>query len=85
MSKAVSDGYWCEGITNVGAYRQGQKLISASATTSATWTLPNHFPKNMRVRITTTGGTVTQKGETIPWDEHGDYEISLDAGEVTIQ
>ncbi|HEX2671246.1 MAG TPA: polysaccharide deacetylase family protein, partial [Polyangiaceae bacterium] len=44
MSKAVSDGYWVEGMTNVGAYWQGQKLIPASATTSATWTLPANFP-----------------------------------------
>lgn len=85
MSKAVSDGYWVEGMTNVGAYWQGQKLIPASATTSATWTLPAHFPPNMCVRITTTGGKVTQKGQTVPWDPHGYYQISLDAGEVTIQ
>lgn len=85
MSKAVMDGYWVETMTNVGAYWQGQKLISASATTSATWTLPDKFPPNMCVRITTTGGTVTQKGETIPWDDHGYYEISLSAGEVTVQ
>jgi len=85
MSKAVSDGYWVEGMTNVGAYWQGQKLIPASATTSATWTLPANFPPNMCVRITTTGGTVTQKNETINWDSHGYYQISLDAGEVTIK
>jgi len=85
MSKAVMDGYWVEGMTNVGAYWQGQKLISASATTSATWTLPARFPPNMCVRITTSGGTVTQKGETIGWDDHGYYQISLDAGEVTIK
>jgi hypothetical protein len=85
MSKAVMDGYWVEGMTNVGAYWQGQKLIPDSASTSATWTLPEHFPPNMCVRITTTGGTVTQKGETIPWDDHGYYQISLDAGAVTIQ
>jgi len=85
MSSAVSMGYWAEGITNVGAYWQGQKLISASATTSATWTLPAKFPKNMCLRVTTTGGTVTQKGQTVPWDDHGYYQISLDAGEVTVQ
>jgi hypothetical protein len=85
MSKAVSDGYWVEGMTNIGAYWQGQKLISASATTSATWTLPANFPPNMCVRITTSGGTVTQKGQTIPWNDHGYYQIGLDAGEVTIQ
>jgi hypothetical protein len=85
MSKAVMDGYWVETMTNVGAYWQGQKLIPASATTSATWTLPDKFPPNMCVRITTTGGTVTQKGETIPWDDHGYYQISLDAEEVTVR
>lgn len=85
MSSAVNSGYWTEGITNVGAYWQGQKLISASATTSATWTLPAHFPPNMCLRITTTGGTLTQNGQAIPWDDHGYYQISLDAGEVTIQ
>jgi hypothetical protein len=85
MSKAVMDGYWVETMTNVGAYWQGQKLIPASATTSATWSLPDKFPPNMCVRITTTGGTVTQKGETIAWDSHGYYQISLDAEEVTIQ
>ena len=85
MTSAVSGGYWTEGITAVGAYWQGQKLISASATTSATWTLPAKFPPNMCVRITTTGGNVTQKGQTIPWNDHGYYEIGLDAGEVTVQ
>jgi hypothetical protein len=85
MSKAVMDGYWVETMTNVGAYWQGQKLVPESASTSATWTLPGKFPPNMCLRITTTGGTVTQDGETIAWNEHGYYEISLDAGEVTIQ
>jgi len=85
MSKAVTDGMWVEGMTNVGAYWQGQKLIPASATTSATWTVPANFPPNMCVRITTTGGIVTQKNETISWDPHGYYQISLDAGEVTIK
>jgi len=85
MSNAVKNGLWAETITNVGAYWQGQKLISASATTSATWTLPAHFPTNMCLRITTTGGTVMQGGKSVPWDDHGYYQISLDAGSVTIQ
>src|SRR6478609_9152368 len=71
MSKAVMDGYWVEGMTNIGAYWQGQKLISASATTTAMWTLPANFPPNMCVRVTTSGGTVTQKGQAIEWDSHG--------------
>lgn len=85
MSQAIKDGFWVEGMTNVGAYWQGQKLIPESAATSATWTLPANFPKNMCLRVTTSGGSVKQKGETIPWDDHGYYQISLDAGEVTIE
>lgn len=85
MSKAVMNGYWVETMTNVGAYWQGQKLIPDSASTTAMWTLPAKFPPNMCLRVTTTGGTVTQKGQAVPWDSHGYYQISLDAGEVTVQ
>jgi hypothetical protein len=85
MTKAVSDGYWTDSMVNVAAYFIGQNLISASATTSATWTLPAHFPPNMCLRVTTSGGTLTQKGAEVPWDSHGYYQISLDAGEVTIK
>ena len=85
MSNAVKNGLWADTITNVGAYYQGQKAIPASATTSATWTLPAHFPPNMCVRVTTTGGTVKQNGVEVPWNSHGYYEISLDAKSVTVQ
>jgi hypothetical protein len=85
MTTAVSGGYWTESMENVAAYFLGQRGISASSTTNATWTLPAHFPPNMCVRITTTGGTVTQKGAEVPWDSHGYYQISLDALEVTVK
>lgn len=85
MSNAVKNGLWADTMGNVAAYWLGQKAISASATTSATWTLPANFPPNMCVRITTTGGTVKQNGTEIPWNDHGYYEISLDAKSVTIQ
>jgi peptidoglycan/xylan/chitin deacetylase (PgdA/CDA1 family) len=85
MSNAVKNGLWADTMTNVGAYWLGQKLISSSATTSATWTLPAHFPPNMCLRVTTTGGTVKQNGAVVPWNDHGYYEISLDAKSVTVQ
>ncbi len=85
MSNAVTNGLWAENLMNVGAYWLGQKAISASATTSATWTLPSHFPPNMCVRITTSGGTVKQNGVEIPWDSHGYYQIALDALAVTVE
>jgi hypothetical protein len=81
---AVSGGAWVETVTNVAAYQWGQKALSGK-TTSATWTKPTVFPPNTCVRITTAGGTVTQNGQVVPWDDHGYYEISLDAGSVTIQ
>jgi peptidoglycan/xylan/chitin deacetylase (PgdA/CDA1 family) len=85
MSNAVKGGVWTETMTNVGAYWIGQKLIPATATTTATWTLPAHFPPNMCLRVTTTGGTVKQNGTEVPWNDHGYYEISLDAKSVTVQ
>jgi len=84
VQSAVSGGSWVETVSNIAAYNWGQKAIGTN-TTSATWTLPSVFPPNMCVRITTTGGTVTQKGAEVPWDSHGYYQISLDAGEVTIK
>jgi hypothetical protein len=85
MTKAVTDGFWAESVMNIAAYFLGQKAISSSATTTATWSLPAHFPPNMCVRVTTTGGTVTQKGAEVPFDSHGYYQISLDSLEVTIK
>jgi peptidoglycan/xylan/chitin deacetylase (PgdA/CDA1 family) len=85
MSNAVKNGLWADTMMNVAAYWLGQKAISASATTSTIWTLPANFPPNMCVRVTTTGGTVKQNGAEVPWNDHGYYEISLDAKSVTIQ
>ncbi len=85
MSNAVKGGVWADTMMNVAAYWLGQKAISASATTSATWTLPAHFPPNMCLRVTTTGGTVKQNGAVVPWNDHGYYEISLDAKSVTVE
>lgn len=85
MSKSVSDGYWADTMMNVTAYYLGQKLIPTTASTSATWTLPANFPPNMCLRVTTTGGTVKQKGAEVPWNDHGYYEISLDALSVTVE
>lgn len=84
MSNAVKNGAWADTMGHVGAYWLGQKAINASGN-KATWTVPANMPKNMCVRITTSGGTVKQKGAEVPWDDHGYYQISLDAGEVTVE
>jgi peptidoglycan/xylan/chitin deacetylase (PgdA/CDA1 family) len=82
---AVSGGSWVETVTNVAAYQVGQNVISKATGNSITWTLPSIFPPNMCVRVTTTGGTVKQNGSDVPWDDHGYYQISLDAKSLTIE
>ncbi len=81
---------WIDTVQAVGAYFRAQKLVSALTPTPSgdgqnwTWTLPEHFPPGQCLRVTTPGGTLTQGGEPVPWDEHGYYEIALDAGSVTL-
>jgi peptidoglycan/xylan/chitin deacetylase (PgdA/CDA1 family) len=82
---AVSGGSWVETVTNVAAYQVGQNAISKATGNSVTWTLPAVFPPNMCVRVTTTGGTVKQNGNEVPWDDHGYYQISLDAKSLTVE
>lgn len=81
---------WIDSMVNVGSYWLGQKAVSA-ATLSTTdgdktwaWTLPPNFPPGKCLRVTVPGGTVKQAGNVIPWDDHGYYEIFLDAGSLTL-
>jgi hypothetical protein len=81
---------WVDTTVAIGAYWRAQKLLSTTipttsgGSTSYSWTLPPHFPPNKYLRITVTGGTVSQKGNTLAWNGHGYYEISLDAASLTI-
>jgi peptidoglycan/xylan/chitin deacetylase (PgdA/CDA1 family) len=88
-AKSLGD-VWLDSVVNVGAYWRGQKAFAAAAPTVAgdqqtwTWTLPPHFPPGHILRITTTGGTPTQRGVPLAWNSHGYYEIDLDAGSLTV-
>ncbi|MGD0836405.1 MAG: polysaccharide deacetylase family protein [Polyangia bacterium] len=88
-AKSLGD-MWIGRLEDVGSYWLGQKAIaSATKTTSGnsttwSWTLPSNFAPGKYVRITVSGGTVTQKGSTMPWNPQGFYEISLDAGTVSV-
>lgn len=81
---------WIDTFVNVGAYWVGQKTFSAVTPkkvgndTVWTWTLPAHFPKGKFLRVKVDGGTLKQGGKVLQWDPHGYYEISLDAGELTL-
>jgi len=85
VRSAISGGAWVETITNVAAYQVGQSRLSQGSGNTRSWTLPPVFPPNMCVRVTTTGGTVKQNGVELPWNDHGYYEISLDALSLTIE
>jgi hypothetical protein len=82
---------WIDSVVNVGAYWRAQKLFAGIQPTVTgnsktwTWTLPPHFPPGKVLRVKTEGGTLTQPGgRTLAWDEHGYYEVALDAGSLTL-
>jgi peptidoglycan/xylan/chitin deacetylase (PgdA/CDA1 family) len=81
---------WIDTLLEVGAYWRAQKLISSATPTNAGgattwgWTLPDHFPANRFVRVRVDGGTLTQGGIPLVWDEHGYYEVALDVGTLTL-
>lgn len=82
---------WIDSMVNIGAYWAGQKAVTNATTrqsghkTVLTWTLPAHFPTRRVVRVTVTGGKLSQGGRLLPWNPAGYYEVSLDAGSLTIE
>jgi peptidoglycan/xylan/chitin deacetylase (PgdA/CDA1 family) len=91
MSHGQSLGdVWNDTVVAVAAYWRAQKLVSGLTPTTSgsgqtwSWTLPAHFPSGKYLRATVAGGTPTQGGSALPWNDHGYYEIALDAGSVTL-
>ena len=87
--KSLAD-VWNDSVVDVAAYWRAQKLLSALTPATAggnstwTWTLPANFPPGKYLRVTVTGGTLTQGAITLVWDDHGFYEVALDAGTLTL-
>lgn len=87
---AKTQDVWIGTMMNVGAYFLGRKLLSDVAPQTDgdgqvwTWTLPDVFPPNQYVRVTVDGGTLSQDGTPLPWNEHGYYEVALDVGSLTL-
>jgi peptidoglycan/xylan/chitin deacetylase (PgdA/CDA1 family) len=81
---------WIGTMLDVGAYWIAQKLLSTATpttdagTTTWQWTLPAHFPPNHYLRVTVNGGTLQQAGVALPWNDHGYYEVALDAGSLSL-
>ncbi len=88
-AKSLGD-LWLDSMVHVGAYWRAQKAVSESTPTVSgdqttwQWTLPEHFPPGLCLRATVDGGTLTQNGKALAWDDHGYYSIALDAGSVTL-
>jgi len=87
--KAKGD-VWIGTMLEVGAYFLGRKAVAAATPTTQgsdqvyTWTLPNVFPPGRYVRVKVDGGTLSQDGQVLPWNDHGFYEVALDVGSLTI-
>ncbi|MGA9669725.1 MAG: polysaccharide deacetylase family protein [Terracidiphilus sp.] len=88
-AKSTGD-IWIDSFVNIGAYWAGQKAVTNATITKSgkntliTWKLPDHFPPGKYVRVTVTGGTLTQSGNVLPWNDAGYYEVALDPGSLTI-
>jgi peptidoglycan/xylan/chitin deacetylase (PgdA/CDA1 family) len=87
---AKTKNLWIDSLVNVVAYWRAEKAFLASKPrksgqeTTYTWTLPDHFPPGMFLRVTADGGTLRQGDAKLTWDENGYYEISLDALSLTL-
>ncbi len=84
---------WVDTVLNVSAYWIGayrfSKLTATTSGTDKTWTWKTSdfntpFPPGHYLRVTTNGGTLKQGSTTLTWDDHGYYEVSLDAGTLTL-
>jgi hypothetical protein len=89
-TKSLGD-VWIGTVADIGAYWRAQKVFSTLTPTAAgaaktwTWKLPAHFPPGKVLRVRVDGGTLTQPGgRTLTWDDHGYYEVALDAGSLTL-
>ena len=82
---------WGGPVVDVGAYWIGQVVVQQAdgvtrhGVTTWTWELPAGFPPGKYVRVTVDGGALSQGRKDLVWDEHGYYEVALDARELTLK
>jgi len=91
VERAVGfEDVWVDTVASVGAYWRGQRLLNGATKTESErettweWTVPDSFPAGRTLRVTVDGGGLSQGGEELAWDEHGYYEVALDAGSLTL-
>jgi hypothetical protein len=86
ITYAVSFGdVWFDTMGQVGAYVRAQQLFESLSASDGTWTwtLPDHYPPGRALRVVVDGGTLSQGGSHLGWDEHGYYEVALDQGSLS--
>lgn len=88
-TKSLGD-IWIDTVVDVAAYWLGQRLLggvtptSAAGVTTWNWSLPALFPPGQFLRVVVDGGTLRQGSTVLTWDEHGYYEVDLDAGTLSL-
>jgi len=88
-AKSLGD-VWIDSMVNIAAYWRGQKMLGAltpatsDGATTWTWALPEHFPPGHVLRVVVDGGALRQGERVLAWNDHGYYEIALDAGTLTL-
>jgi len=84
---------WIDTVENVSAYWIAEvgfkKLTATTSGTDKTWTwkttdFNTPFPPGKYLRVKTDGGSLKQGSTVLSWDDHGYYEVSLDAGTLTL-
>jgi len=84
---------WLDSVGTISAYWVAQynfnKLTPTTNGSEKTWTwktsdFSTPYPPGRYLRVTTDGGTLKQGSTTLTWDDHGYYEISMDAGTLTL-
>ncbi len=84
---------WLDTVENVSAYWIAEyhfnKLSPSTSGSDKVWTwktsdFNNPYPAGKFLRVKTDGGTLKQGSTTLTWNDHGYYEVSLDAGTLTL-
>jgi len=85
-----SSALWIDTVVIFGAYWRAQRVVAAAIPTrngsnlTWSWSLPANFPPGICLRVKVDGGASKQSGVDLQWDNHGFYEVMLDAGNLTL-
>jgi peptidoglycan/xylan/chitin deacetylase (PgdA/CDA1 family) len=88
MHARATGKLWIDTVERIGSYWLAQKLFALldakgdESLKTWTWILPEHFPKGSYIRVKANSGSLSQNGVDLPWNDHGFYEVALDAGNL---